>query len=64
MASSSATFLLATPTPPTPERPESPTESIVSTTNSVSFQPSSRLHVGSAVGQKAAPAVLLKNECN
>ena len=57
MTSSSTTSLLATPTPPTPERPESPTESIVSTTNSVSFRPSSRLHVGSTDGQKAAPAV-------
>ena len=56
MASSSAS-LLATPTPPTPERPGSPSESIVSTTNSVSFRPSSRLHVGSTDGQKAAPAV-------
>jgi phosphoinositide-3-kinase regulatory subunit 4 len=51
---SSTTSLLATPTP---ERPGSPSESIVSTTNSVSFQPSSRLHVGSTDGQKAAPAV-------
>jgi phosphoinositide-3-kinase regulatory subunit 4 len=57
MASSSTTSLLATPTVPTPERPGSPTESIVSTTNSVSFRPSSRLHVGSTDGQKAAPAV-------
>ena len=57
MASSSTTSLLAIPTPPIPERPESPTESIVSTTNSVSFRPSSRLHVGSTDGQKAAPAV-------
>ena len=55
MASSSTSF--ATPTPPTPERPGSPSESIVSTTNSVSFRPSSRLHVGSTDGQKAAPAV-------
>ena len=54
MASSSTTSLLTTPTP---ERPGSPTESIVSTTNSVSFRPSSRLHVGSTDGQKAAPAV-------
>ena len=54
---SSSTSLLATPTPPTPERPGSPSESIVSTTNSVSFRPSSRLHVGSTDGQKAAPAV-------
>ena len=57
MASSSTTSLLAIPTPPIPERPGSPTESIVSTTNSVSFRPSSRLHVGSTDGQKAAPAV-------
>ena len=53
----SSTSLFTTPTPPTPERPESPSESIVSTTNSVSFRPSSRLHVGSTDGQKAAPAV-------
>ena len=53
----SSTSLLPTPTPPTPERPGSPSESIVSTTNSVSFRPSSRLHVGSTDGQKAAPAV-------
>jgi phosphoinositide-3-kinase, regulatory subunit 4 len=52
---SSSTSLIATPTPP--ERPGSPSESIVSTTNSVSFRPSSRLHVGSTDGQKAAPAV-------
>ena len=54
MASSSTTSLLATLIP---ERPGSPAESIVSTTNSVSFRPSSRLHVGSTDGQKAAPAV-------
>ena len=53
---SSSTSLIATPTLPTPERPGSPSESIVST-NSVSFRPSSRLHVGSTDGQKAAPAV-------
>jgi len=57
MANSSTTSLLAIPTPPIPERPDSPTESIVSTANSVSFRPSSRLHVGSTDGQKAAPAV-------
>ena len=54
---SSSTSLFAIPTPPTPERPGSPSESIVSTTNSVTFRPSSRLHVGSTDGQKAAPAV-------
>lgn len=53
---SSSTSLIVTPTLPTPERPGSPSESIVST-NSVSFRPSSRLHVGSTDGQKAAPAV-------
>ena len=57
IASSSTTSLLAIPTSAIPERPGSPTESIVSTTNSVSFRPSSRLHVGSTDGQKAAPAV-------
>lgn len=40
-----------------PDRPPSPTESIVSTTNSVSLRPASRLQVGSTDGQKAAPAV-------
>lgn len=54
---SSSTSLFTTPTPPTPDRPGSPSESIISTTNSVSFRPSSRLHVGSTDGQKAAPAV-------
>jgi phosphoinositide-3-kinase regulatory subunit 4 len=39
------------------DRPPSPTESIVSTTNSVSLRPGSRLQVGSTDGQKAAPAV-------
>lgn len=57
MASSSTTSLLPLLTPPMPERPGSPTGSIVSTTNSVSFRPSNRLHVGSTDGQKAAPAV-------
>lgn len=57
MASSSTTSLLPISTPPIPDRPGSPTESIVSTANSVPFQPSSRLYVGSTDGQKAAPAV-------
>ena len=57
IANPSATSLLPVSTPPIPERPGSPTESIVSTANSVSFRPSSRLHVGSTDGQKAAPAV-------
>lgn len=39
------------------DRPPSPTESIVSTTNSVSFRPASRLQVGSTDGQKAAPLI-------
>ncbi len=55
-ASASSTPLSAIPSPSIPERPPSPTESIVSTT-SVSLRPSSRLHVGSTDGQKAAPAV-------
>ncbi|KAJ2936541.1 hypothetical protein H1R20_g554, partial [Candolleomyces eurysporus] len=42
---------------PNPDRPPSPTESVVSTANSVSLKPTSRLHVGSADGSKAAPAV-------
>ena len=41
-----------------PERPSSPTESIVSTTNSASLKPLSRMPIGSSFeGQKAAPAV-------
>ncbi|KAF8958945.1 hypothetical protein BDZ97DRAFT_1839964 [Flammula alnicola] len=64
VASSSTTSLSAGPVPGTgpapglmPDRPPSPTESIVSTTNSVSLRPASRLQVGSTDGQKAAPAV-------
>ncbi|KAF9485745.1 other/VPS15 protein kinase [Pholiota conissans] len=45
------------PNPNISDRPPSPTESIVSTTNSVSLRPSSRLQVGSTDGQKAAPAI-------
>ena len=55
-ASASSASPAAMPSPSIPERPPSPTESIVSTT-SVSLRPSSRLHVGSTDGQKAAPAV-------
>lgn len=55
-ASSSTTSLSAAPSP-LPDRPGSPTESIISTTNSVSLGPASRLQVGSTDGQKAAPAV-------
>ncbi|KAF8892933.1 hypothetical protein BD779DRAFT_1798336 [Infundibulicybe gibba] len=40
-----------------PGRPGSPTESIVSTANSLTFRPTSRLQVGSTDGQKAAPAI-------
>jgi len=40
-----------------PDRPSSPTESILSTTNSQTFQPTSRLQIGSTDGQKAAPAI-------
>ena len=41
-----------------PERPSSPTESIISTANSVSFRPLSKMPIGSSFeGQKAAPAV-------
>ncbi|KAF8639172.1 hypothetical protein AX17_001659 [Amanita inopinata Kibby_2008] len=40
------------------ERPSSPTESVTSTTNSVSFKPLSRMQIGGSLdGQKAAPAV-------
>ncbi|KAF8352075.1 hypothetical protein F5887DRAFT_1068440 [Amanita rubescens] len=46
------------PTASAPERPSSPTESIVSTTNSASLNPLSRMPIGSIFeGQKAAPAV-------
>jgi len=54
---SSTTSLSGAVINPTHERPPSPTESIVSTTNSVSLLPGSRLHVGSTDGQKAAPAI-------
>lgn len=60
VAGSSTTSLSAGQSPSIsdkPDRPASPTESIVSTTNSVSLRPASRLHVGSTDGQKAAPAV-------
>ncbi|KAL0061663.1 Serine/threonine-protein kinase [Marasmius tenuissimus] len=43
--------------PATTDRPGSPTESVVSTTNSTSFRPLSRMQVGSIDTQKAAPAV-------
>lgn len=39
------------------ERPVSPTESVVSTANSTTFRPLSRMQFGGADGQKAAPAV-------
>ncbi|KAJ6463912.1 hypothetical protein C8R45DRAFT_1220032 [Mycena sanguinolenta] len=39
------------------ERPVSPTDSVVSTTNSTTFRPLSRMQFGGADGQKAAPAV-------
>ena len=53
----SPTSLLPTSTPLISERSGSPTESTVSTANSVSFRPSSRLYVGSTDGQKPASAV-------
>jgi phosphoinositide-3-kinase regulatory subunit 4 len=40
-----------------PDRPSSPTESIVSTSNSLTFHATQRLQVGSTDGQKAAPAI-------
>ncbi|KAG5644667.1 hypothetical protein DXG03_007966 [Asterophora parasitica] len=43
--------------PTTTERSGSPTESILSTANSQTFRPTSRLQIGSTDGQKAAPAV-------
>jgi phosphoinositide-3-kinase regulatory subunit 4 len=39
------------------ERPGSPTDSVVSTANSTTFRPLSRMQFGGADGQKAAPAV-------
>lgn len=43
---------------PVQERPGSPTESIVSTSNSASFKPLSRMQIGSSFeGQKAVPSV-------
>jgi len=53
--SSSSLAALAEPSP-IPERPLSPTESVVSTTNSVSLRPTNRLQIGTD-GTKAAPAV-------
>lgn len=43
--------------PTVPGRPGSPTESILSTANSQTFRPTSRLQIGSTDGQKAAPAI-------
>jgi len=58
IANSSATSLSNEPNPsPSVDRPPSPTESIVSTTNSVSLRPGGRLQIGSMDGQKAAPAI-------
>ncbi|KAF9557800.1 ARM repeat-containing protein [Agrocybe pediades] len=53
----SSTTSLSAAVSPAVDRPPSPTESIVSTTNSMTFHPPSRLHVGSTDGQKAAPAI-------
>ncbi|TFK75636.1 ARM repeat-containing protein [Pluteus cervinus] len=39
------------------ERPSSPTESVVSTANSSTFRPLSRMQIGNADGQKAAPLI-------
>ncbi|TFK19255.1 ARM repeat-containing protein [Coprinopsis marcescibilis] len=58
LAPSSSAASVASATSPGPlERPPSPTESDVSNANSVSLRPASRLHVGSADGSKAAPAI-------
>ncbi|KAF9011876.1 other/VPS15 protein kinase [Cyathus striatus] len=48
-----------TPIPPPLmlDRPASPTESSISTTNSISIRPSSRVQMGSTDVQKAAPAI-------
>jgi phosphoinositide-3-kinase regulatory subunit 4 len=57
----SAAAPLSTLAPPNPppghDRPSSPTDSLVSTTNSSTHRVAHRLQVGSADGQKAAPAV-------
>ncbi|KIJ16339.1 hypothetical protein PAXINDRAFT_132235 [Paxillus involutus ATCC 200175] len=57
----SAAAPLSTLAPPNPppghDRPSSPTDSLVSTTNSSAHRVAHRLQVGSADGQKAAPAV-------
>ncbi|KAF9530534.1 hypothetical protein CPB83DRAFT_905184 [Crepidotus variabilis] len=57
VATSSTTSASAVASPVVADRPPSPTESIVSTTNSVSLRPTSRLQVGSTDGQKAAPFI-------
>ena len=57
VATSTTASLSAAASPIITDRPPSPTESIVSTTNSVSMRPLSRLQVGSTDGQKAAPAI-------
>lgn len=43
--------------PQTTGRPGSPTDSVVSTANSLTFRPLSRLQVGSTDGQKVAPLI-------
>ncbi|KAI6038614.1 hypothetical protein EDC04DRAFT_2896147 [Pisolithus marmoratus] len=49
---------LAPPNPsPGHDRPSSPTDSVVSTTNSLTLRSPVRLQIGSTDGQKAAPAV-------
>ncbi|KAK0194518.1 hypothetical protein F5146DRAFT_1036233 [Armillaria mellea] len=55
--SSSSTSVSGPLSPTIPERPVSPSESVLSAANSTTIRPSSRLHIGSMDGQKAAPAV-------
>ncbi|KAG6877788.1 hypothetical protein C0993_003882 [Termitomyces sp. T159_Od127] len=56
-SSTSSTSHAASGLPQTHGRPSSPTESILSAANSQTHRPTSRLHIGSTDGQKAAPAV-------
>ncbi|PFH53431.1 hypothetical protein AMATHDRAFT_187356 [Amanita thiersii Skay4041] len=54
----SSSNIVAPPTILEDERPSSPTESVLSTTNSLTFKPLSKMQLGGGFeGQKAAPAV-------
>jgi phosphoinositide-3-kinase regulatory subunit 4 len=56
-AAPSSSSYAVTGLPSTLNRPSSPTESVLSTSNSLTFRAGQRLHVGSTDGQKASPAV-------